>query len=101
MKRPEPEDEFRSALFVIIQIHSIPPRDHAAFAFANSVHVDGEFSLGNAELFTPSNVRRDLGAMNDVLARQACNVRTRSADISTFNYGDALSLRRECPGSDR
>jgi hypothetical protein len=36
--------------------------------------------------------------MNHVLARQACNVGTRPADIAPFDHGNALPLSGQGPG---
>ena len=70
-----PKNEFRAALFVVLEIDVIPMRHHSAFALADGAHVDREISLRYPELFTSAKVGSDLCTMNDVLAREARDVR--------------------------
>jgi hypothetical protein len=67
-------------------------RDHFPFSFPNSGHVDGEAGGADSKLFASLDVRRHLGAVNDVLAWQAGNIGAGSANILAFNYRHALPL---------
>src|SRR6266404_87868 len=46
------ENEFRSGLFVIVEIHIVQARYHPAFTAAHRRHIDCEAVSGNAEVFT-------------------------------------------------
>src|SRR5262249_2144057 len=52
-----PENQFRTALFVVLQIDVIPARHHPAFPFANLAHINGEVSVDDPELATSPEVR--------------------------------------------
>ncbi len=55
--------------------------DHLALALAHRRHVDPDILLADAEFLAAKKVGRDLGAVDDVLARQAGDVRARAADV--------------------
>src|SRR6266404_6782875 len=94
------EDEFRSALFVIVEIQFVQGRYHPAFAVAHERHSDCEAFFSYAEVFTSANVRRNLRTVNNVLAGQTGNVGARSANVFAIDHCDTLSLRSKCPCSD-
>src|SRR6516164_6406130 len=71
------EDQFSPAFLVVPQQHAVPARDHLAFTFANSAHIDAELSVHDVELKTSPEVRGDLRALNDVFAGQTSDVRAR------------------------
>ena len=94
------EDEFRSTLLVVVEIPVVPTRNHPALTFTNYVHINGEVSFGDTELFTSTKVRGNLRAVNDVLARQTDNIGTGPADVFALDDCDTLFLVGEGPGSD-
>src|ERR1700733_7337356 len=69
-----------------------------ALARVNSRHVDGDRPGLDPELPLPPNERGDLGGINDILARQAGNVRARSADILPIYHGGSPSFFGHRPG---
>ena len=64
-------------------------------------HINLEAVASDAELVAVPHVRCDLRAVNDVLARQACDVRTRAADVLAVDDRDALSFAGEGPRRKR
>lgn len=57
--------------------------------------------MRDPKLLAVAEIRRDFGIVDDVLAGQAHDVWTRSADIFAIDDGDALSFSSERPRSDR
>ena len=74
--------------------------DHSAFALADCSHVDFDVVLRDSELLASEEVRGDFGAMDDVLAGEAGDVGTGSADIFLLDNGNFLSLFGERPEQD-
>ncbi len=64
--------------------------DHLALAFAHRRHVDANVFFADAELLAAIKERSDFGAVDDIFARQARDVRARTAYIFALNYYDAL-----------
>src|SRR5215468_8223246 len=44
------EKQFRASLFIVLEIHIVPPGYHSAFTLANGTHINGEASVDDAEL---------------------------------------------------
>ena len=95
---PRAHDQFRAALLVIVEMNIDEVLDHLALAFAHRRHVDADILLADAELLAAKKERGDLGAVDDVFARQAGDVRARAAHIFALDDDDALSLLRGGPG---
>jgi hypothetical protein len=72
---------------------------HFALARVNSRHVDGDRPGLDPKFPLAHHERGDLGGINDILARQAGNVRTRSADILPIDDGGSPSFFGDCSGS--
>ena len=53
--------------------------------------------MRDAEFLASAKIRRDLRAMNDVLARQTRNVRTGPADVFAIDYCDPFSFSSKRP----
>ena len=68
--------------------------DHIALSIAYGRHVDGEVATLDTKFFAATKKRGDLGAMDDILARQASNVGARTSDVPALDYGDPLTLFR-------
>src|SRR5262249_23623950 len=94
------ENEFRSALPIIFQIDVIPVRHHSAFALTYGAHVDSEISLRYPKLFTSPEMGSALCTMDDVLARQTGDVRTRATDIFALDDRNTLSFAGKSPRGD-
>src|SRR5580658_7275007 len=97
---PRPHHQFRAALLVLVEVNIDETSDHLAFAFAHRLHVDANIVFADAELLAAIKQRGDLGAMDDVLARQARDVRARAAHIFALDYDYALSLLSGGPGNE-
>ena len=80
-----------------MSIHEV--LDHLALAFAHRRHVDANIFLADPELLAAIKERCDLGAVDDVFARQARDVRARTAHIFALDHNDALSLLSGGPGN--
>lgn len=55
-------------------------------------HIDREAVVSDAEFLASAKVGRDLRTVDDVLAWQASDIRTRSADVFAVNDCDPLPL---------
>src|SRR6476646_3645753 len=93
-------NEFRSSLFVLVEIEFVQARYHRPFAAAHRRHIDFEIIPNDAELFTSANVGCNLRTVNNVLARQTGDVRARSANIFAVDHCDTLSLPGKGPCRD-
>src|SRR5262245_48119728 len=71
--------------------------DHPTFAIPHRGHVHLEIVLGDSELLASSKIRSDLGAVNDILAWEAGDVRTGTSDIFSLDNGYLLSLLGQRP----
>jgi hypothetical protein len=91
------EDELRARLVVNVDVHVDQAGDHLAFALAHGAHVDVGIALGDAELRAAEEIRGDLRAVDEILARQARDVGARAADPPALDDGNTLSLAREGP----
>src|SRR6476660_1788544 len=94
------QNQYRSRVSVVFKVHVVEPRYHLAFAIADARHVDCEAVERDAKLLAAANVGRDLRAVDDVLARQAGDVRTRSANIFAIDDCDPLSFASKRPRSN-
>src|SRR5580765_1337040 len=90
-------NEFRSSLFVIVEIEFVQARYHRAFAVAHGRHIDSEIIPNDAEFLTSANVGCDLRTVNDVLARETGDVRARSANVFAVDHRNTLSLPGKGP----
>jgi hypothetical protein len=63
-------------------------------------HVDFPRLFADAKFLTSLKQRSDFGAMNDVLAGEARNIRTRPADIPALDDRDMLSLFGQSPANE-
>jgi hypothetical protein len=80
-----------------MSIHEV--LDHLALALAHHRHVDANIFFADPELLAAIKERCDLGAVDDVFARQARDVRARTAHIFTLDHHDTLSLLSGGPGN--
>src|SRR5271156_2197415 len=97
-KTSRTHDQFRPGLFVDVEMHIDQASDHLAFAVAHDRHVDARVLLADAEFFAPVEKRGDLRAVNDVLARQAGDVGTGTADPFALNNNGPLPFPGQGPG---
>src|SRR6478672_9217185 len=93
-------NEFRAGLLVIVEIEFVQARYHRSFAATDGRHIDSEILPNDTEFLTSAKVGRDLRTVNDILARQAGDVRARSANIFAVDHCDTLSLRGKGPCRD-
>src|SRR5215470_13545806 len=63
-------------------------------------HVNREALVGDAKFPASAKVGCDLCTMDDVLAWQAGDVRTRSTNVFAIDNSDALSFSGKCPGGN-
>src|ERR1700758_3789423 len=66
--------KLRAASLEFIEVHVDQTIDHFPLAIAHCRHVDLEIVFRDSELFASLKERGDLGTMDNVFARQACNV---------------------------
>ena len=71
--------------------------DHLSLAAAHALHVDAHGTRSDAELGAAADQRRHLPAVDDVLARQAGDVRARTADQPALDDRAALAGLRQSP----
>jgi hypothetical protein len=71
--------------------------DHRAFARANAFHLHACVRRIDAVLLAVVRDIRDLRAADDVLAREARDVRARAADQPALDHHDRLALLRQRP----
>src|SRR5262252_6807956 len=95
------ENQFSTGFFVVLQVNVVPARDHHAFAFANTAHINAEVSAHDAELTTSAEVRGYFRAVNDVLAGQTSDVRAGATDVFPVDNRYALPLTRKSPRGQR
>src|SRR5207237_1290429 len=69
-----------------------------ALAVADAGHVDPPAVLGETERLAAAEVGGDLGGVDDVLARQAGDVRAGAADVPALDDRHLLPLGGESPG---
>src|SRR5262249_36579455 len=72
--------------------------DHLALARSHAFHVDARPLRAYAVRGSVHREVRNLRAADDVLARQARDVRTRAADQTSFDDDDRASLPPQLPG---
>src|SRR5258707_4898708 len=92
--------ELGSLVPVIFHFHLVQADAHPALALAHARHVDREAIECDAEFLASAKVRCDFRAVDDVLARQARDVRARPADIFALDDCDSLSLASKSPRRD-
>ena len=90
-------DQFRAAGLELAEMNLHQLVDHLPFAAGDAGHVDANVSGHDAQARCGMNKRDGLGTVNDVLARQAGDVRARAADHRTFDDDGLLALARQCP----
>ena len=92
-KAPAPHDQFSAAFFVVLQMRGDEPFDHGPLALNNLGHVDLDRPGYHAELSAIAREMRCLGAVNFILAGQACDVGAGAADpFALDNRGPAARL---------
>src|SRR5215475_4732488 len=94
------QNQYRTRVSVVFQIHLVEAGYHFAFALADARHVDCEAVERDAKLFASANVGRDLRAVDDVLARQTGDVRAGSANVFAIDYCDPFSFPSKRPRSN-
>src|ERR1700693_3475266 len=72
---PGAQNELGARLPVIFHIHLVEADDHLALAVSDARHLNREAIVSNAKLLASAKVRCDFRAVDDVLARQARDVR--------------------------
>ena len=73
---PFAQDQVCAALLILGNVVFDRGRNHFALPFAHVLHVDRVSSGFNSEFCAASKQRRHCGAMDDVFAREACDVVT-------------------------
>jgi hypothetical protein len=68
---PHTHHPFRAAFLVKVEMSIHQVWDHLALAFAHRRHVDANVLFADSELLAAIKERCDLGAVDDVFARQA------------------------------
>src|SRR5262249_3094732 len=91
-------DQFHSCFLEQIEVGLPLLLDHLLLATIDAGHVDLARPDQCAEIRSVLDERRDLGAVNDVLAGQASHVRTCTADRRSFDDHGSLAERAQCPG---
>src|SRR5882762_6219661 len=66
-------------------MHLDQPGDHPALALTHGWHIDFPVILGDSEFLASPEVRRDFGAMDDILARKTRDVGARTSDIFSLD----------------
>src|SRR5438105_10209346 len=94
------QNELRARFPVILQIHLVHAGYHLALAVSDTRHINREPVVSDAKFLTSAKVRCHLRAVDDVLARQARDVRARSTNVFALDDCDALSLSCKGPRSD-
>src|SRR6266853_4149036 len=94
------QNQYRSRVSVVFKIHVVEAAYHLAFAFADARHVNCEAVVSDAKLFASANVGRDLRTVDNVFARQAGDVRARSANIFAIDDCDPLPFASKRPRSN-
>ena len=89
---PLAHDELRAAFPVLREVHFDQSIDHPPLAVADGGHVDLPVAVGDPELGAAAEIVGDLGAVDDVLARQAGDVGARPADIPPLDDRGAPPL---------
>ena len=92
-------NQFRAALLVVVEMNVDQVPHHLAIALTHGCHVDVNVLFADAELVAAIKERSDLGAVDDVLAGQACDVRARAAHLFALDHNHALSLLSGGPGN--
>src|SRR6185437_5555728 len=84
-------NELRSRGAEVIQVDLVQAGHHRALAVPDARHIDLEAVFVDTEFLASAKVRGDLRAVDDILARQARDVRARSADVLALDHGDPLA----------
>src|SRR5262245_35461088 len=71
--------------------------DHLPLAARDCGHIHTNVSSYDAKTTRGMNERHGLGTLNDILARQAGDVRARAADHRTFDDDRLLASAGQCP----
>ena len=88
-----PHDEFRAAGFDILPM-CIWTKPSTILRLRARTPAMSIFQCPcNAELLAPAEIRGDLGAVDDVLARQAGDVGTGPTHVSALDHRDAVALK--------
>src|SRR6266849_8236957 len=74
--------------------------DHLALALTHGRHVDLPVIFGDAKFLASSEVRSNLRAMDDVLARKTGDVGAGTPDIFSLNDGGLHPLFGQGPGNE-
>src|SRR5947208_11611090 len=72
--------------------------DHSFLARVDSGHVDGDRSSFYPEFLVPGKQRRHLRTVNDIFARQACDVWTCPANVLPLDWSCSLAFAGHAPG---
>src|SRR3984885_13962103 len=92
--------QLRAALLVLVEMNINKVPHHQALALTHSCHVDANILFADTELVAAIKIRSNLGAVDDVLAGQARDVRARAAYIFAFDHNHALPLLCGGPGNE-
>ena len=90
-------EQLRSARLEILEVHRYQSINHLPLPIAYTRHVDVGIVLSDAELSTSPEVRGNLRAMDDILARQTGDIGARTSDILSLNDNRSLSSFGEGP----
>ena len=93
--------QFRAALGEVVVAKNVDNvHHHLALALTHGGHVDANILFADAEFVAAIKERGNLGAVDDVLAGQARDVRARTGHVFALDRNHALSLLCECPGKN-
>src|SRR5215469_9583781 len=94
---PGSQYEIRSRLVVIRHVHLVQAGYHLALAITDTGHINLQAAVRHAKFLTSAKVGCDLRTVNDVLTRQARDVRAGPANIFAFDDCDPLPFCAKCP----
>src|SRR2546427_7237659 len=100
IKRPVPITSSCTAGLIIIEMHIHEAGHHSPFPFPHGGHVDFPVAFDDPEFLASSEVRRNHGAVDDVLARKAGDVRAGASNIFPFNHHRLHPLFGQSPGEE-
>jgi hypothetical protein len=91
------EYELRAAAGEVLLVEVDEIANHPLFALAHRRHIDGDGAGTEAELGAAPRERDHLGAVDDVLAWKASDVRARAADVLSLDDRHAVAIPRVGP----
>ena len=97
---PVAHDQFGAAFVVVLHMRGDESFDHVPLALANLAHVDLDWAGHHAELSAVAREMGRLGAMDLILAGQACDVGAGAADPFALDNRDPAARSPVVPGRE-